>query len=167
MTRMIFHERDFGTFNFRIGALIIKNDKILLCKCELDNFYFLPGGRVEFFESSKQTLQRELEEELKETCIIKNLIWLVEDLYVFRGKNFHEVSLYYKTELPENSKIHDQEKTFMAYEAQVKIFFKWFDIKSLLKINIHPDCLKEKIKNLSLFPEHIIGPGFEKFNFNK
>ncbi|MDD3607942.1 MAG: NUDIX domain-containing protein, partial [Candidatus Moranbacteria bacterium] len=52
--------------NFEIcsRAIIIKNRKILLPKPKDENWYFFPGGHVEFGEKAEDALRRELKEEL-------------------------------------------------------------------------------------------------------
>ncbi|MBN2479121.1 MAG: NUDIX domain-containing protein [Parachlamydiales bacterium] len=162
MNTMIHHHRDIGSFNFRIGAVILKEDKILLCKTEVDDYYFFPGGRVDFFESSKKTLLREMKEELNEKAKIVRLLWTIEDLYTFRGKKTHEISMYYLVEfLDKDSKIYDLDKTITAFEGNVKIFFQWFDMKKLSDMKIRPKFLVEKIQNIPLKTEHIITPELE------
>ena len=51
-------------FNYRSAAVIIHDDHVLIHKSEKDYFWSLPGGRVEFFESSEDTIAREIYEEL-------------------------------------------------------------------------------------------------------
>jgi ADP-ribose pyrophosphatase YjhB (NUDIX family) len=52
-----------GLFNFRVAGVAIYNDCILLHKTPSDNFWSLPGGRVDMFEFTKETLLREMVEE--------------------------------------------------------------------------------------------------------
>ncbi len=48
----------------RVGAVIIKNKKILLVTIKGASYYWTPGGKVELKESLSQALKRELKEEL-------------------------------------------------------------------------------------------------------
>lgn len=61
---MITFERDHNKFNFRVAGIAIHNNRILLHTTEKDDFWNLPGGRVEFNESTDQTIIREIKEEL-------------------------------------------------------------------------------------------------------
>lgn len=47
-----------------VRALIVQKGKILVCKKLNRDYYFLPGGHVDFGESLRESLKRELKEEL-------------------------------------------------------------------------------------------------------
>ena len=47
-----------------IKGILCRNDKILFLKTATRGIYELPGGRIDFGESAKQTFKREIEEEL-------------------------------------------------------------------------------------------------------
>ena len=53
-----------GTFNLRVAAVIIHDQKVLLCTVAGLGYWFLPGGRVRFAEPAQRALSRELAEEL-------------------------------------------------------------------------------------------------------
>ena len=48
----------------KIGAVIIRNKKLLMCRKEGEPHFILPGGRPEGNETPEQALARELKEEL-------------------------------------------------------------------------------------------------------
>lgn len=73
---MICFDRDNKRFNFRIAGVSIHNNKILLHRTEKDSFWTLPGGRNEFNEFSKDTLLREMKEEIGENVEIERLLWV-------------------------------------------------------------------------------------------
>lgn len=47
-----------------VRAVIEKNGNILVCKRKDKDYYFLPGGHIEFGESAENALKREIKEEL-------------------------------------------------------------------------------------------------------
>ena len=51
-------DNDTKRFNFRVGAIIVKDDRVLLQKIELDNFYTVVGGRVHFGEDTASAVIR-------------------------------------------------------------------------------------------------------------
>ena len=53
-----------GTFNLRVAAVIIHDQKVLLCTVDGLGYWFLPGGRVRLGEPAQRALVRELAEEL-------------------------------------------------------------------------------------------------------
>ncbi len=67
-----------GYFNYRVAAVIIKDDKILAQRNTKTNEYYLPGGRVTFGETSEEALLREIKEELKIDITDYKPLWLNE-----------------------------------------------------------------------------------------
>jgi len=49
---MICFDTEHGRFNFRSVAIIIHDAHVLIHRAVADEFWALPGGRVEFFETS-------------------------------------------------------------------------------------------------------------------
>lgn len=88
-----------GKFNFRVGAIIECDNKVLLQKSQNLDFYRLPGGRVKIGESTLEAVQRELEEEigLKETNYELNHV--SENFFNWEGKDVHELYFMYKIRL--------------------------------------------------------------------
>lgn len=66
------------TFHHLARGIFIKDKKVLLAKAEGYNNTFLPGGHIEFGESAKEALVREIVEELGIESIVVNFIGLVE-----------------------------------------------------------------------------------------
>ena len=51
-------------FNYRVGAIIINDNKLLVIHDERSTYYYLPGARVKMKETAEKTIIREVEEEL-------------------------------------------------------------------------------------------------------
>lgn len=49
---MICFETENGRFNLRSAAVVILDDHVLIHRAREDDFWALPGGRVELFETS-------------------------------------------------------------------------------------------------------------------
>lgn len=58
--------KDNYRFNARASAIIYNKDKtkVLLSKIEGNDYYLLPGGRIEMYEDSLSSIKREIQEEL-------------------------------------------------------------------------------------------------------
>ncbi len=76
-------------------AVIIENEKILVCKDKERPNYFLPGGHVEVGEFSDDALIREMEEELSLKINSPSLIGIIENFYKARGIKHQEINLIY------------------------------------------------------------------------
>lgn len=79
-------------------ALIRKEGKILVCRFKGRDFYFFPGGHVEWFEKSEDALRRELKEELDMETGQMEYVGTVENIYEDNGEKHHEINLVFKVD---------------------------------------------------------------------
>jgi len=70
----------------KIGALIMRNKKILMCRKEGEPHFILPGGRPEGSETPGQALARELKEELG-VKLVSSRYWKTWDAIHFKDKD--------------------------------------------------------------------------------
>lgn len=77
--------------------MIIHDDHVLIHRSEKDDFWALPGGRVEFFETSEDTIPREIQEELGLDSSAVRLLWHVENFFEYIGKKLHPSIFYLLT----------------------------------------------------------------------
>ena len=87
------------TFNLRVAAVIIHDQKVLLCTVDGLGYWFLPGGRVRVGEPAQRALSRELAEELGHQFPAGRLALVVENIYYY-GSLQHEVGFYYRLAWP-------------------------------------------------------------------
>ncbi len=86
-------------FEICIRAVVLQSGKILVCKPKKKNFYYLPGGHLDFGESIKTALSREFKEELGIKVKSISFIGTVDNVFVQDGKKHHEINLVFKTEV--------------------------------------------------------------------
>lgn len=67
-------------FKYRVSDIIIKNDEVLLEKYG-DNSFCLPRGYVEFDETSKEAVIRELKEETNITFNDVKYLGIIENFF--------------------------------------------------------------------------------------
>lgn len=139
-----------GTFNYRVAAVIINENKILISSHNNENFYYLPGGRVQFGETSIKALERELNEELNLSNFDHTLLWLNQNFFTQDRVKYHELCFYYKVLLDKNS------LNFSAVDNDKELHFKWVTLTELEDINLVPEFLKQKLSNLPTNPQEII-----------
>src|SRR3972149_1738715 len=72
-------------FVYRVAGVAIDKGRVLLETVGGQDFWFLPGGRGEFLEPSKETLRREIIEEIGARVKVVRLLWVVENF--FSGKD--------------------------------------------------------------------------------
>lgn len=116
-------------------ALITEDGKILLCQKPDEDFYFFPGGNIEFGEEARATLIRELKEELNVTAIKIDFIGTVENIFEQDGQRFHEINFAFEVKL----------KEYLDKSLENHINFFWIDLEKIKQEKILPVVLKEKI----------------------
>ena len=84
-------------------GLAIKDNKLLVSE-GFDNvknqtFYRCLGGGIEFLEKSTDALKREFQEEINIDIAIKNFLGISENIFIYEGKNAHELVLYYNIDI--------------------------------------------------------------------
>lgn len=144
---MLSFELKDGRFNFRSVAVIIKDNHLLIHQAVGDDFWALPGGRVELHEPSKATVVRELKEELDLDCEVERHLWYVENFYEYSTKKYHEIANYYLVNVPESTKIAPNQE-FPGIEESVNLVFCWVPIESVSNYNLKPNFLIKNIVNL-------------------
>jgi 8-oxo-dGTP pyrophosphatase MutT (NUDIX family) len=119
-------------FNFRAVAVIVEDGYVLLHRATFDDFWSLPGGRVEAGETSASALVRELREELG--AEVGRMIWVVENFFRYEGEPFHGLGMYYEVTLGPGSPYHAKTASFDGVEDDlplhgdepVQLIFQWF-----------------------------------------
>ena len=131
-------------FNFRVAGIFVNDSKILLQKCEKDNYYSLIGGRVKYGETTIEALIREIQEEIeikvneKETKLIN----VSENFFKYTGKEFHELLFIYKI----NNKQVNQISEIKTLD-KTSVVNKWYDISKLNVMDIRPNIITNLIEN--------------------
>ncbi|MDW0117052.1 NUDIX domain-containing protein [Sporosarcina thermotolerans] len=72
-------------FHHLARGIFIKDNQVLLAQAIGEKNTFLPGGHIEFCESAKDALAREVEEELGISCTVGNFLGLVEHKWEKKG----------------------------------------------------------------------------------
>lgn len=146
---------DNGIFNFRVAGILFYKNKVLIHRLINDNFYTFPGGRVEMFESTENTIIREMNEELGVNVTINRLLWVCEHFFSHNNSKYHEVCFYYLIECKDNSIINERD-IFYITEGKNEFEFKWIDVKDIQSEVVYPTFIKDKIQNLPIAIERII-----------
>lgn len=144
-----------SNFVYRVAALIILNNKILVQKNNTYDYVTLPGGKCMVNETSNEALKREIFEEMglvvdhiKTKAIIENFFH--SD---FDNKNRHE--LLFINEVKVLGEV-DTSKIILNLDDKYddNQYFEWMNISDLEKVNIKPSFLLNIINSNELL--HII-----------
>ena len=136
-------------FNCRAVAIIIYDNKILFQKRKQDEFWALPGGKIRVGETTKETIMRELKEELGLKNFEAGDVATVSEYFFEYGKDkYHQFIFGHKVSVLDSEWIFKNE-TFTGIEEQENLLFKWFELNELDTVLIKPNFLKEQLENLS------------------
>ena len=124
-------------------GLAIKNDKLLVSEgydhSKNQTFYRCLGGGIEFLEKSTDALKREFLEEINTNIIINDFLGMSEDIFTYKGKNAHELVLYYKISIADK----DFKEEYIVTNDNKQTKAIWIDINEF------------KNGNKILYPEEV------------
>jgi len=109
-------------------GVAIKDGQVLLCRAKGGDATYLPGGHIEFGETGRAALVREVKEELGVDATAGDFLGVVENTFDQNGKRHAEINLIYRLDLAC--------KTVESQEAWIS--FEWCALSDLPKANLLP-----------------------------
>ncbi len=152
---MLKFDRGNLRFNMRSTAVVIQDQHILIHKTPADSHWSLPGGRVEFMETSDHTLVREMQEELGWQCRVERMLWYVENFFSYDEISVHEITQYYLMSANAANSVKS-ETDFRGVEPGLKQIFRWVPLSRIDGYGLKPDFLRERLTNLPETIERIV-----------
>ena len=144
-----------GTFNYRVGAIIIHKGKILLMHNDEEPYYYTVGGRVHFNETTEETVVREVKEEIGVDLEIDRFLFFQEQFFDGKvtGTHIHELGVYY---LMKDSPAldHLECRSVTARGAAEELL--WVPVEETGEYYIVPESIAARLRSLPSHPEHII-----------
>lgn len=120
---------DDGILNIRVGAIIIKDGKLLMVGNERADYLYSVGGRIKFGETAEDAVVREVYEETGVKLEIDRLGFVHEN-YFFGdslsnlGKLIYEISFFFYMKVP-----HDFEPISESFtEDNSKEHLRWVSL---------------------------------------
>lgn len=155
---MISHDIGGGRFNLRSVAVIIRDGSVLVHRAETDDFWALPGGRVEPFEPTPETLRREMKEEIDCTVSVERLLWIVENFFKHEGKPFHEIAFYHLVTLQDPASERLMQRSFEGWEdiPRVRLLFQWISLDTLDEVPLYPSFLRSGLRKIPGHTQYIV-----------
>lgn len=131
---MLFKTEEF-VFSYRVGGILIRDDKILLQRPKGDD-YAIIGGHVSFLETTAETLTREFAEELHAKIEVGDLLAVGEIFFPWGSRPCHQISLYYRVKLVEEGDIPTK-GVFHGYDElggeRIDLDYCWVPLEELRK----------------------------------
>lgn len=144
-----------GILNIRVGAIIMKDGKILMVGNERDNYLYSVGGRIKFGETAQEAIVREVFEETGVKMEVDRLGFVHENYFYGDapsnfGKLIYEVSFYFYMNTPADFVPACQSFT----EGNSREFLKWVSPDDSIKM--YPEFFRTELKNPMDTVKHLI-----------
>ena len=130
---MNFPEYELAGIETIARGVCIRNGKALLCRAKGGNSTYLPGGHIEFGETGRQALVREMREEMGVEAVAGPLLGVVENRFTQHGRPHAEINLVFRLEVPDGT---------AAAAMEDWIEFEWRDLSDLDAANLLPAPMK-------------------------
>jgi 8-oxo-dGTP pyrophosphatase MutT (NUDIX family) len=145
-------------FNYRVAGLAFRDGHVLVHRGVQDSFWTFPGGRAEIGETSAETLQREMREELGVLVGIERILWIVENFYHYKGRNCHELGIYYLMTVPLSFPFRPNDIVHRVEDGGSLLEFKWVPATraSLSALDVPPYFIADEIETLPAVPCHLV-----------
>ena len=136
---------DDGILNIRVGAIIMKDGKVLMVGNERANYLYSVGGRIKFGETAEEAVVREVLEETGVKMEIERLGFVHENYFYGDapsnlGKLIYEISFFFYMQVPSDFAPISQSFT----EDDSKEHLKWVSLDDTVKI--YPEFFKTELK---------------------
>ncbi|MBQ9694361.1 MAG: NUDIX domain-containing protein [Kiritimatiellae bacterium] len=136
-------------------GICLKEKALLVCQPAKGGRCYLPGGHIEFNETARQALEREIAEEMGLTATAGAFLGVTENAFQQQGEQHCEINLLFALDIPEITPEQDPPAT------ESWIAFRWvpFTIEALREANLLPahliDDLTTRLQTPDGCPFHI------------
>lgn len=153
---MLVIKRKGERFTVRAAGVCLRDDHVLLHTAEGLDFWALPGGRCEMGELTAETVRREMAEETGLDVAVGDLLWVMENLFTYEGKAFHELGYYYQIVLPESVPPPHAQPVFTGQEGAQELTFRWFPVEDLTSLRLFPTYFRHALRELPTSLVHVV-----------
>lgn len=158
MSQDILFKTDDFVFSYRVGGILVHDDKLLLQRPFHDD-YSIIGGHVSALETTEQTLVREFREELHADVEVDRLLAVGEIFFPWGSRPCHQICLYYTVHLTDPAQI-PLTGTFRGYDdldgRRIDLDFCWIPLDQLQRQVIYPQELIPIILDDPPAPAHFV-----------
>ena len=123
-------------------GVCVKNGKVLLCLPKDRSYSYLPGGHIEFGETGREALVREMKEETGLDATAGDLLGVVESSFVQKGEKHCEINLIYRMEV----KVKGGGEQWNVSSCEDWICFDWVQCDRIDSVNLLPPEMKPYVR---------------------
>ena len=125
-----------GTIETIARGVCVRDGKVLLCRAKGGATTYLPGGHIEFGETGREALVREVKEETGCDSRAGEFLGVVENSFLQHGKPHSEINLVYALDVVGDS----------VESAEEWIGFEWCDVGAIGTVRLLPDEMARFLK---------------------
>ncbi|MDE7172699.1 MAG: NUDIX domain-containing protein [Oscillospiraceae bacterium] len=146
---------DNGLINIRVGAIMMRNGKILMVGNERNDYLYSVGGRIQFGETAEEAVIREVLEETGVRMEVDRLGFIHENYFVGDapnnfGKLIYEVSFFFYMKVPDDFSPVSESFT----EDQSKEHLEWVSPDE--ERTIYPSFFRTELAHPAGYVKHFI-----------
>ena len=123
-------------------GVCIRAARLLLCRAKGGDTTYLPGGHIEFGETGRTALRREMMEEVGVEIKDGEFLGVVENSFMQHGKPHAEINLVYEMSLPDDTQV-------VAKEDWIE--FVWWPLDDLASARLLPADFNRLANGLTSF----------------
>jgi len=120
-------------------GVCVMDGQVLLCHGKDSALTYLPGGHIEFRETARQALVREIKEELGLDAVAGRFLGCCEHAFVQKGLPHAEINLVFELSVP------GLKPDTPVTAAENWIGFRWQPLDRLDEVKLEPAPLRELI----------------------
>jgi ADP-ribose pyrophosphatase YjhB (NUDIX family) len=122
-----------------VRGVCVKEGRLLVCQGKGAANTFLPGGHVEWQEKARDSLVREIREEMGCRAKVKEFFGAVEHTFIQKGERHCEINVVFGMDIPALHPDRDPEA------CEHWITFKWIPLSRLAQNHLEPWPLRKLI----------------------
>jgi ADP-ribose pyrophosphatase YjhB (NUDIX family) len=125
--------------HYRVAGVWPRDGHVLLQRDAREDFWALPGGRVEIMERAEDALRRELRKELALVDpSVTRLLWITRNFFHYPewGGDQHELGLYFLVapSPADAARYSDLARVYPCAEPDSSLTFRWFPLEALFGV---------------------------------
>ena len=120
-------------------GVCVADGRLLLCHGKKADLTYLPGGHIEFRETARQALVREIREELGREAEAGRFLGCCEHAFLQKGEPHAEINLVFELRIP------GLDPHAPVAAAEPWISFRWQPLSALAEAHLEPAPLRAAI----------------------
>ena len=139
---MEFKEYELAGIETIARGVCVRDGKLLLCRAKGGSSTYLPGGHIEFGETGRQALVREVKEELGVESSTGAFLGVVENAFLQHGKPHAVINLVYELRLGNGERGMGNGELPSLQSQEDWIEFEWCELNRLDEANLLPPVFR-------------------------